>query len=196
MKRLFDIISSCIGLLFLLPLFFAIAIIIKLGSHGPIFFKQKRMGRNFKPFLLYKFRSMVADAPKKGPTITAGGDPRITKIGRFLRKTKIDELPQLFNVLKGDMSIVGPRPEVERYVEMFRDDYESVLSVKPGITDYATIEFRDEEGVLKKYADAEMGYIKEVLPLKIQLYKRYIRNKGFLTDLKLIFLTFWKIIRI
>lgn len=139
---------------------------------------------------------MVADAPKKGPTITAGGDPRITKIGRFLRKTKIDELPQLFNVLKGDMSIVGPRPEVERYVEMFRDDYESVLSVKPGITDYATIEFRDEEGVLKKYADAEMGYIKEVLPLKIQLYKRYIRNKGFFTDLKLIFLTFWKIIRI
>jgi len=153
------------------------------------------MGKNFNPFLLYKFRSMVADASKKGSDITAGGDPRITKMGRFLRKTKIDELPQLCNVLKGDMSIVGPRSEVERYVEMFMEDYESVLSIKPGITDHATLEFRDEEEVLKKYGDAETGYVKEVLPLKIELYKKYLRNKGFFTDLKLIFFIFWKIIR-
>lgn len=196
MKRLFDITTSCIGLLFLLPLFFAIAIFVKLDSPGPVFFKQKRIGKNFKPFLLYKFRSMQIDASKKGPNITAGGDPRITKIGRFLRKTKIDELPQLFNVLKGDMSVVGPRPEVERYVELFRNDYERVLTVKPGITDYATIEFRDEEGVLKKYGDPETGYIKEVLPLKVELYKKYLRDKSLFTDLKLIFLTFWKIIRV
>jgi len=137
----------------------------------------------------------VADASKKGSDITAGGDPRITKMGRFLRKTKIDELPQLCNVLKGDMSIVGPRSEVERYVEMFMEDYESVLSIKPGITDHATLEFRDEEEVLKKYGDAETGYVKEVLPLKIELYKKYLRNKGFFTALKLIFFIFWKIIR-
>ena len=153
------------------------------------------MGVNFKPFLLYKFRSMVADAPQKGLAITTGGDPRITKVGRFLRKTKIDELPQLINVLKGDMSIVGPRPEVAKYVEMFREDYQEILKVKPGITDYATIEFRDEEGVLKKYRDTEDGYIHEVLPLKIQLYKRYLKDKSFLTDMKLIFLTLWKIVK-
>lgn len=172
-----------------------IAILIKLDSKGPVFFKQKRMGRNFNPFLLYKFRSMVADAPKKGLAITAGDDPRITKVGRFLRKTKIDELPQLINVLKGDMSIVGPRPEVEKYVDMFRDDYQSVLRVKPGITDYATIEFRDEEGVLKNYSDPEVGYVKEVLPRKIELYKRYIKDKGFFTDMKLICLTLWRIVK-
>ncbi|MFO0793698.1 MAG: sugar transferase [Candidatus Brocadiaceae bacterium] len=195
MKRLFDIAFSIIGLLLLLPLFIVIAIFIKLDSKGPVFFKQKRMGMNFKPFLLYKFRSMVADAPQKGLAITTGGDPRITKVGRLLRKTKIDELPQLINVLKGDMSIVGPRPEVAKYVEMFRKDYQEILKVKPGITDYATVEFRDEEGVLKKYRDTEDGYIHEILPLKIQLYKRYLKDKSFLTDMKLIFSTLWKIIK-
>lgn len=139
---------------------------------------------------------MVNDASKKGLAITVGNDPRITRIGRFLRKTKIDEFPQLFNVVKGDMSIVGPRPEVAKHIEMFLDEYKVILQIKPGITDYATIEFRDEEGVLKKYSDPETGYIKEVLPLKIGLYKRYLRDKGFFTDLKLIFLTFWKIIKI
>ena len=137
----------------------------------------------------------MADAPKKGLAITTGGDPRITKVGRFLRKTKIDELPQLINVLKGDMSIVGPRPEVEKYVEMFRYSYKEVLQTKPGITDYATIEFREEESVLKKYKDPEDGYIKEVLPRKIELYKRYMKDKGFFTDMKLICLTLWKIVK-
>ena len=145
--------------------------------------------------MLCKFRSMVMDAPKKGPAITSGGDPRITKIGRFLRMTKLDELPQLINVFNGDMSIVGPRPEVEKYVEMFKYDYKEILQVKPGITDYATIEFRDEEAVLKKFQNTEDGYIKEVLPRKIELYKRYIKEKGFFVDMKLIFLTLWKIVR-
>ena len=135
------------------------------------------------------------DASKKGLAITTGGDLRITKIGKLLRKTKMDELPQLWNVLKGDMSIVGPRPEVKKYVEMFKDDYKEVLKVKPGIADYATIEFRDEESVLKKFQNPEDGYIKEVLPVKIKLYNRYLKNRGFFTDLKLIFLTLWKIVR-
>lgn len=195
MKRVFDIISSCIVLFLLLPLFMVIAIFIKLDSKGTVFFKQKRMGRNFRPFMLCKFRSMVMDAPKKGLAVTSGGDPRITKIGRFLRKTKLDELPQLINVFNGDISIVGPRPEVEKYVEMFKDDYKEILQVKPGITDYATIEFRDEEDVLKKFQNPEDGYIKEVLPKKIELYKRYIKGKGFFVDMKLIFLTLWKIVR-
>ena len=172
-----------------------IAVFIKLDSKGTVFFKQKRMGRNFNPFLLYKFRSMVADVPQKGLAITTGDDPRITKVGRFMRKTKIDELPQIINVLKGDMSVVGPRPEVAKYVEMFKDDYKEVLKVKPGITDYATIEFRDEESVLKNYRYPEDGYIKEVLPRKIELYKKYIKDKGFFTDMKLVLLTLWKIVR-
>ncbi|MCC7210271.1 MAG: sugar transferase [Candidatus Brocadia sp.] len=195
MKRLFDIISSCIGLFLLLPVFIIIAILIKTGSPGPVFFAQKRMGRNFRPFMLCKFRSMVMGAPEKGPAITSSGDPRITKIGRFLRMTKLDEMPQLINVLNGNMSIVGPRPEVEKYVELFKDDYKEILQVKPGITDYATIEFRDEEAVLKKFQNPEDGYIKEVLPRKIALYKRYIKEKGFFIDTKLIFLTLWKIVR-
>ncbi len=195
MKRLFDIISSCIGLFLLLPVFIIIAILIKTGSPGPVFFAQKRMGRNFRPFMLCKFRSMVMGAPEKGPAITSSGDPRITKIGRFLRMTKLDEMPQLINVLNGNMSIVGPRPEVEKYVELFKDDYKEILQVKPGITDYATIEFRDEEAVLKKFQNPEDGYIKEVLPRKIALYKRYINEKGFFIDTKLIFLTLWKIVR-
>lgn len=195
MKRLFDIISSCIGLFLLLPVFIIIAILIKTSSPGPVFFAQKRMGRNFRPFMLCKFRSMVMGAPEKGPAITSSGDPRITKIGRFLRMTKLDEMPQLINVLNGNMSIVGPRPEVEKYVELFKDDYKEILQVKPGITDYATIEFRDEEAVLKKFQNPEDGYIKEVLPRKIALYKRYINEKGFFIDTKLIFLTLWKIVR-
>lgn len=195
LKRLLDIISSCVVLLLLCPIFLVIAIIIKIDSYGPVFFPQIRVGKNFKPFRLYKFRTMVSDAPEKGPAITVVNDPRITKIGRFLRRTKIDEFPQLFNVIKGDMSIVGPRPEIAKYVEMFQNEYKEILQIKPGITDYATIEFRDEEGILKKYSNTETGYIKEVLPVKIELYKKYLRDKSLFTDLKLIFLTFWKIIK-
>lgn len=195
MKRLFDIFSSLFTLLILLPLFLLIAILIRLNSAGPVFFIQKRVGKNFKLFSLYKFRTMVVDTSQRGLQITSAGDPRITKIGRFLRKTKIDELPQIINVIKGDMSVVGPRPEVLKYVEMFKDDYKYILKVKPGITDYAAIEFRDEECVLKKFKDPEDGYIKKVLPLKINLYKRYIKERSLFTDMKLIFLTLWKIVR-
>ncbi len=179
-KRLFDVILSALGLLILFPLLLIIAIWIKLDSSGPIFFKQVRVGKGFKRFYLFKFRSMVSDAAMRGPLITSGDDQRVTRSGRFLRKTKIDELPQLINVLKGDMSIVGPRPEVPKYVELFRNDYEEVLSVKPGITDYASIEFRNEEEVLSSYLDAEEGYIKEVLPRKIELYRKYLKKKSYL----------------
>lgn len=194
-KRVFDFIASLIVLIFLSPLFIIFSILIKLDSHGPAFFCQVRIGKAFKPFRFYKFRTMVVDAEKKGLSITKEGDLRITRIGGFLRKYKLDELPQLFNVLKGDISIVGPRPEVVKYVEIFRQDYKDILTVKPGITDYATIEFRDEEGVLKKYDNPEEGYIQEVLPIKIRLYKRYINEKSFLTDIRLIILTLWRIVR-
>ncbi|RZV58128.1 MAG: sugar transferase [Candidatus Brocadia sp. BROELEC01] len=195
MKRLLDLVFSVIGLIVCLPLFVLIAFLIKCNSRGPVFFVQKRVGKGFRLFNLYKFRTMITDASQKGLQVTAVGDPRITKVGRFLRKTKIDELPQLINVFKGDMSLVGPRPEVPKYVEMFREDYQDILKIKPGITDYATIEFRNEEGVLEKFDDPEDGYIREVLPIKIKLYKKYLDDSGFFTDVKLIVLTLTKIVR-
>ncbi|MBX0313159.1 MAG: sugar transferase [Sulfurihydrogenibium sp.] len=193
-KRIFDVTASIIGLIVLLPLFIIIAILIKLNDKGPIFYKQKRIGQNFKPFELLKFRTMVVNADKIGPAVTKDGDPRITKIGKFLRKTKLDELPQLWNVIRGDMSIVGPRPEVEKYIQYYKDDYKEILKVKPGITDYATIKFRNEEEILSKYDDTESAYIKYVLPEKIKLYKTYIKEISFFTDLKIIFWTLWRIV--
>jgi lipopolysaccharide/colanic/teichoic acid biosynthesis glycosyltransferase len=192
-KRIFDLVFSMIGLIILMPIFFMIAVWIKLDSSSPVFFRQVRIGRFGKPFRIYKFRTMVADAESRGQQITAGEDPRITRVGRFLRRYKLDELPQLLNVFIGDMSIVGPRPEVPRYVEMFHDQYKDVLTVKPGITDYAAIEFRDEESVLKQYANPEDGYIKEVLPKKIDLYKKYLVERSLKTDIKVILLTLKKI---
>jgi len=171
-----------------------IALLIKISSPGPVFFKQKRVGKNFNLFYLLKFRTMVLDAEKIGPKITKESDPRITKIGKFFRKTKIDELPQLINVLKGEISFVGPRPEVEKYVKIFKEDYRDILMMKPGITDYATIEFRNEEKILNKYENTEETYIKEILPAKIGLYKKYLREAGFITDLAIIVKTTFKII--
>lgn len=193
MKRFLDIILSAAGLFLFFPAFLIIAILIKMDTRGPVFFIHQRVGRNFKPFSLYKFRTMIDKAQELGPQITSGSDSRITRVGKLLRKTKLDELPQLWNVFKGDMSFVGPRPEVSKYIEMFRDEYIEILKVKPGITDYAAIEFRDEENVLKRFKNPEEGYIKEVLPTKIDLYKKYLRERGLLTDMKLIFLTLWKI---
>ena len=193
-KRIFDFICSSVGLILLSPLLVLIAIFIKLDSKGSVFFFQKRIGKDFKVFKLIKFRSMKEDAEKYGPLITSEGDPRITRIGRILRKTKLDELPQLFNVLKGDMSIVGPRPEVEKYVLAFMDDFRGILKVRPGITDYATFRFRNEEEILKKYDDIEEGYIREVLPEKIRLYKQYINDISFSTDVKLILYTLIRIV--
>jgi lipopolysaccharide/colanic/teichoic acid biosynthesis glycosyltransferase len=194
MKRLFDFISTGIGLIILSPLFAIVAVLIKIDSKGPVFFTQERMGRGFQPFSIYKFRSMVRNAPTKGMQITAGGDPRITKIGRMLRKTKIDELPQLINVVKGDMSIVGPRPEVRKYVEYYREEYEVILSVRPGITDISSMIFRNEESVLKGQDDPEQFYLKVLLPEKMQLAKDYIKHRSFLGDLKLIFSTLYRIL--
>ena len=188
-KRVFDLIASIFGVIFFLPVFIIVPILIKIGSKGPVFFVQKRVGRDFKEFNLYKFRSMVADAPKKGLQITSTDDPRITKIGRVLRKTKLDELPQLINVIKGDMSLVGPRPEVKKYVDLKKDEYKKILSVRPGITDLAAIEFVNEEEILSKFNDKEKAYIKKILPQKIALYNKYIDSISFLEDIRIILKT-------
>ena len=194
MKLFFDILFSCLGLLILSPLFFLISIIIKLDSNGPVFFMQKRIGRNFREFKIYKFRTMVVDAEKKGPHITANGDDRITRVGKFLRKNKIDELPQLINILKGDMSFVGPRPEVGKYVKLFKSDYKELLKIRPGITDPASIKYSNEENVLSLSQNLEENYIKNILPAKIKLSLEYINGKNnILADLRLIFKTILKI---
>jgi len=186
-KRLFDIISSLIGLILLSPLFIIISILIKLDSKGSIFYTQERITKDFKPFKLFKFRSMKSDS--KGLSITSANDNRITKIGKFIRKSKIDELPQLLNVLIGEMSLVGPRPEVIKYVDIKKDEYQKVLSVKAGITDNSAIEFRDEEGILEGYDDKEKAYIDIILPKKIELYNQYIDNISFKNDIILILKT-------
>lgn len=185
-KRAFDVVTALAGVLCLLPLLFVVGILIKLESNGPVLFRQERVGRRFRSFWIYKFRTMVQDAPERGGSLTCGADPRITSIGRFLRKTKIDELPQLVNVLKGDMSIVGPRPEVPRYVECFRDDYELILTVRPGITDLASLKFRDEATLLGGVSDPEDMYVQSILPEKVELEKEYIRRASIWFDLTLI----------
>ncbi len=192
-KRIFDFSISFLALSLISPIFFLIGILIKIESSGPIFFTQVRIGQNFCKFRLYKFRTMVQNAPLIGPSITRRGDPRVTNIGKFLRHYKIDELPQLINVLKGEMSLVGPRPEVEKYVKIYISDYNEILKLKPGITDYAAITFRNEEEILQSYSDPEIGYIDEILPKKIKLYKRYLKDVGFFTDLKIILKTIIKI---
>ena len=185
-KRAFDIVATIIGSAMLLPIIIPIVIWIKLSSKGPLFYVQKRVGKDFEEFDLYKFRSMIVDADKVGPSVTSGDDTRITKVGKIIRRTKIDELPQLLNVLQGHMSIVGPRPEVMKFVEQKRDAYQKVLSVKPGITDNAAIEFRDEETIMEQYENKEKAYIDIVLPQKIELYYKYIDTISFINDIKLI----------
>src|SRR4030042_3647503 len=170
-----------------------VAIMIKVDSTGPVFFRQGRVGKNFRRFVIYKFRTMVVGAEKKGLRITSGGDSRITRVGRMLRKFKIDELPQLFNVLKGDMSFVGPRPEVEEYVKLYERDYREILKRRPGITDVSSIIFREEEAVLENQADPEGYYKKILLPEKIRLTKEYIEKSSFLYDLKLVINTLHRI---
>jgi lipopolysaccharide/colanic/teichoic acid biosynthesis glycosyltransferase len=194
-KRLFDIVVSLLGLVVASPILLAVAIAVKLSSPGPVIFRQQRMGRNFEPFWIYKFRTMVVDAPARGAQITAGADPRITRPGHFLRKTKLDELPQLWNVLRGDMSFVGPRPEVPRYVEMFADDYRQVLSVRPGLTDPASLKFRNESDILGQAADPEAEYVGRILPEKIALSKQYIARSSLAYDIRLLFETFWRVLR-
>ncbi len=188
-KRFFDLFATFIGGILLLPFIFIIIIWIKLSSRGPLFYIQKRVGKDFKEFNLYKFRSMVINADEIGPSVTSGDDLRITKVGKIIRKTKIDELPQLLNVLKGDMSLVGPRPEVMKFVKEKKEEYKKVLSVRPGITDNAAIEYRDEENIMKQYDNKEKAYIDIILPQKIKLYYSYIDNISFINDIKLILRT-------
>jgi lipopolysaccharide/colanic/teichoic acid biosynthesis glycosyltransferase len=191
-KRIFDLIFSLFGLVVCFPMFIIAAILIKLDSKGPVFFRQERVGKNFKSFKMYKFRTMKNDAGGNGPMITVGGDSRITRIGRFLRKHKIDELPQLFNVLKGEMSFVGPRPEVKEYVHLYKSDYKKLLSIRPGITDPASIQYSDEESHLSLSENWEEEYTKKILPEKINLSLRYIENHTIITDLKLIVKTIFR----
>lgn len=195
LKRLMDIVLSFLGLMILLPFFVIIALIIVIDSSGGVFYRQIRVGKNGKDFYLLKFRSMSTGADKKGLLTVGGKDSRITRSGYFIRKYKIDELPQLINVLLGNMSLVGPRPEVRRYVDLYNLEQKAVLQVKPGITDYASIEYSNENEILGKAEDPEKVYIEEIMPAKLKLNLRYIQEQGFFTDLKIILRTFAKIIR-
>ena len=194
MTRLLDIIFSFIGLLLLSPLFIILYCAICIESKGGGFYAQQRIGRYGKPFRLYKFRSMRTGADR-GSLITIGEDNRITKSGKFIRKYKLDELPQLFNVLRGDMSLVGPRPEVEKYVKLYTDEQRRVLNVRPGITDYASIEYANENDLLAKSDDPEKTYIEEIMPDKIRLNMRYITHPTTSEYFKVIFLTLFKIVK-
>lgn len=194
MKRLFDIMASGCGLLVLSPLFLVMAIWIKLDSEGPVFYRQVRVGRHNKDFRIFKFRSMRVGADK-GSLVTIGGrDPRITRSGYFIRKYKLDEIPQLINVFLGQMSLVGPRPEVRHYVNYWTPEQMHVLDVRPGITDPASIMFRNENELMEQSEDPESYYINVLMQEKIKLYLEYVHNASFWYDIKLIFLTFKVII--
>jgi len=188
-KRTFDIVAALLGLVCLAPLFIVVAVLIKLDSRGSVFFRQERIGRRFRPFRIYKFRTMVSDAPRLGGPLTYGNDPRVTRVGRVLRDTKIDEFPQLLNVLVGEMSLVGPRPEVRHYVESFRKDYEQILEVRPGITDLASLRFRDEAALLGKLPNPEETYLTSILPQKLTLAKDYVHDSSLFFDLTVILKT-------
>lgn len=192
LKRLFDVVVSFIGIAFLLPVFLIIGTIIKVTSNGPVFFKQIRVGKGEKEFKILKFRTMVQNAEQLGMQITVGNDPRITGIGHFLRKTKLDELPQLINVLKGEMSFVGPRPEVPKYVRMYTQEQKIILKIRPGITDLASIEYRDENEVLDKVDNPEEYYIRIIMQDKLNLNLVYIKKINVIKDIKIILKTILK----
>ena len=194
MTRLFDILFAGIGLIVLSPLLAVLYLLVCIESPGGGFYRQKRVGKNGKDFWLYKFRSMRKGADKKGLITVGGHDSRITHTGYFIRKYKLDELPQLFNVLRGDMSLVGPRPEVRKYVDMYTSEQRKVLSVRPGITDYASIEYADENVILGQSANPDKTYIEQIMPDKIRLNMKYIANHSLGEYFKIIFLTFKKII--
>ncbi|MGZ3883961.1 MAG: sugar transferase [Bacteroidia bacterium] len=194
MKRLFDILCSFAGLILLSPFLILISLAVIVNSGFPVFYLQTRVGRNNRDFKLFKFRTMATDSDKKGLLTVGGRDPRITAVGYYLRKLKLDELPQLLNVLFGSMSLVGPRPEVRKYVELYNEEQKKVLVVKPGITDYASLEYINENELLSKSPNPEETYIKEVMPAKLQLNMKYIHEAGLATDLKIIFKTIGKIL--
>jgi lipopolysaccharide/colanic/teichoic acid biosynthesis glycosyltransferase len=193
MNRGADIFISFVAAVILLPLFFIISVLILLDSQGGIIFKQSRVGKNNHDFYLYKFRSMYRNSDKKGLITTGSSDSRVTRAGRFLRKYKLDELPQLFNILKGDMSIVGPRPEVRKYVDLYTPEQQRVLSLRPGLTDYASLEYINEGELLAGAEDPETLYIREIMPAKLRLNLQYIDEKSAKTDFRIILETIGRI---
>lgn len=194
-KRLFDLVFTIPGIIVLSPVLLVLAIWVHFDSNGPIFFRQERVGCYGVPFRIFKFRTMVVDAEKQGKQITVGTDKRVTRSGEVLRHYKLDELPQLFNVILGDMSLVGPRPEVPRYIaEYTEEERQEVLSVRPGITDNASIEFRSENEILGRADDPEYAYIHEVLPIKIKYYREYVQNHSVWGDFIIILKTFKAIV--
>lgn len=189
MKRLFDFMAASLALVLLSPVLLIIVLFVKATSPGPAFYRGKRAGRRGKIFKMYKFRTMVVDADRLGGSCTAEGDARITRSGYWLRKFKLDELPQLFNVLVGDMSLVGPRPEVQEYVQLFTPEERAILSVRPGITDWASLWDRDEAQALAGHSDPERAYLELIRPEKIRLQLEYVRRRSFATDLSILFAT-------
>lgn len=190
LKRTFDVVVSLIGLIFASPVLVAAAIAVRCTSNGPVLFRQERVGRDFHPFQIIKLRTMAVDASIRGGPLTKGNDdPRITRVGRVLRRWKIDELPQLVNVLRGEMSLVGPRPEVPKYVDLFRNDYQEILTIRPGITDAASLKYRDEGELLGCVTDPEAEYRSRILPDKIALAKKYVREATFGQDVAILFRT-------
>jgi lipopolysaccharide/colanic/teichoic acid biosynthesis glycosyltransferase len=194
-KRSFDVLLSFVGLFLISPFLVLIAILIKLASPGPVLYRGVRVGQYGKPFCILKFRSMIVDAEQHGGSATAGDDPRLTSVGKFLRRYKLDELPQLFNVLKGEMSFVGPRPEVKKYVDRYSDEDKAILQLRPGITDWASIWNSNEAAVLDGSSDPEKSYEELILPTKIALQRKYLQDHACSTDVKILFHTFAKLVQ-
>lgn len=194
MKRIFDFIVSLFAIIILLPVFILIALTVAADSKGGVFYIQQRIGKDFKPFGMLKFRTMYPDSDKKLLLTVGNRDNRITRAGCFLRKYKLDEFPQLFNVLKGEMSLVGPRPEVKKYVDLYNEEQRKVLSVKPGITDLASIEYSNENEILSNHAEPERAYIEEIMPAKLKLNLEYISKQNFFFDISLLLKTLGKIL--
>lgn len=193
MKRLFDIVCSAMGLVVLSPLFLWVAWRIKKEDDGPVFYRGERTGLHGVPFRIYKFRSMVMNAEKIGGPSTAGEDPRITSIGRIIRACKLDEFAQLINVFKGDMSLVGPRPEVKKYTDQYTEEEKAILTVRPGITDWASIWNSDEGTILARYEDADKAYEEIIRPTKLKLQLKYVRERDIFIDVAIIFQTLWAV---
>jgi len=191
--RGFDIVASLVAIILLFPLMLLFGVLIKVDSPGPVIFRQVRVGRNRREFRMIKFRTMVSGADKRGSLVTASGDSRITTIGAILRRTKLDEFPELWNVFIGDMSLVGPRPEVPKYVAQYRPEWSEVFLVRPGVTDLATLEFRDEERILANSLDTEKSYVDVILPIKMKLAIKYVQERSIWLYFKILFLTVWSI---
>ncbi|MBS9768172.1 MAG: sugar transferase [Flavobacteriaceae bacterium] len=195
MKRLFDFVVSFLGLLAISPILLIVAILIVIDSKGGVFYRQVRVGKGNKDFRIFKFRTMHTNADKLGLITIGGRDPRVTKVGYYLRKYKLDELPQLINVLVGDMSFVGPRPEVRKYVDLYTEEQKKVLQVRPGITDLASIEFRNENEILEKQENPNQYYIDVIMPHKLDINLKYLKNRSLLKDIGVIFKTFLAILK-